>query len=89
MQTGVIKKLSAGVLKVIIQDGTHTTYADTTGYDKMLYKNIQLLIMQGNNFNDEDGLSLISDMRQFNIHFNNDTSEFDLYWKSVIRAMEK
>ena len=31
---------------------------------------------------------LISDMRQFNIHGNNETSEFDLYWKAVIRAME-
>ena len=27
-------------------------------------------------------------MRQYNIHGNNETSEFDLYWKSLIRAME-
>ena len=27
-------------------------------------------------------------MRKFNIHGNNETSEFDLYWKSLIRAME-
>ena len=27
-------------------------------------------------------------MRQYNIHGNNETSEFDLYWKSLIRAMD-
>ena len=27
-------------------------------------------------------------MRQYNIYGNNETSEFDLYWKSSIRAME-
>ena len=78
-QTGVNKKLAAGILQVMIPAGTHPTHADTTGYENMLYSNIQCLIMQGDNFNDEDKLSLISDMRQFNICGNNDTSEFGLY----------
>ena len=69
-------------------DGTHPTYADTTGSEKMLYSNIQRLMIQGDNFNDEDELSLISDMRQFNIIGKNETSKFDMYWKAVIRAME-
>ena len=33
-------------------------------------------------------MSLISDMRQYNINGNNETSEFDMYCKSLIRAME-
>ena len=44
--------------------------------------------MQGNTFNNEYELSLISDMRKFNINGNNDTSKFDLYCKSLIRVME-
>ena len=68
-------------------DGTHPTYADTTGSDKMLYRNIKRLIIQGNNFNDENDLSLISDMRQFIIGGNNETIEFDMYWKSAIILM--
>ena len=31
-QTGVNKKLAAGILQVIILDGTHSTYADTTSF---------------------------------------------------------
>ena len=54
----------------------------------MLYINIQNLITKGNNLNDEDELSLISDMRQFNICGKNETSAFDVYWKSEIRGME-
>ena len=54
----------------------------------MLYRDIKSLIIQGNTFNDEDKLRLISDMRQFNISGNNETSEFDLYWKAAIRVME-
>ena len=69
-------------------DGTHLKYSDTPGYEKMLYSDIQPLIMQGNTFNDEDESSLISDIRQFNIRGKNEISEFDLYWKTVIRAME-
>ena len=78
MQTGDNKKLVAGILQVMIPDGTHLIYADTTVSEKMLYCNIQHLIVQGDTFNDEDKLSLIYDMRQFNIHVNNDTSKFDL-----------
>ena len=44
--------------------------------------------MQGSTFNNEYELSLISDTRKYNINGNNETSEFDLYWKSLIRAME-
>ena len=87
MQTGVNKKLAAGVLQVMITDGTHPTHADTTGSEKMLYSNIQRLIIQGNTFNNEYELSLISYMLQYNIHGNNETSQFDLYWKSLIRLM--
>ena len=72
----------------MITDVTHPTHADTTGSKKIFYCDIQCLIMQGNNFNDEYELSLICDMRQYNIHGNNETSEFDMYWKSLIRAME-
>ena len=54
----------------------------------MLYRNIKLLIIQGNTFNDEYKLSLIYDMRQFNICGNNETSKFDLYWKSAIGVTE-
>ena len=53
----------------------------------MLYSNIQHLIIQGNNFNDKDELSLISYIRQCNICVNNETSKFDLYWKAAIRAI--
>ena len=69
-------------------DGTHTTYADTTGSENMLYGDIQRLIIQRNTFNDEGKLSLIDDIRQFNICGNNDTSKFDLYWKSAIGVTE-
>ena len=72
----------------MIKDVTHPTHADTTGSKKIFYCNIQRLIMQGNTFNDEYELSLISDMRQNNIHGNNETSEFDMYCKSLIRAMD-
>ena len=72
----------------MITDVTDPTHADTTGSKKIFYSNIQCLIMQGNTFNDEYDLSLISDMRQYNINGNNETSEFDLYWQSLIRAME-
>ena len=44
--------------------------------------------MQGNTFNDWYELSLFSYIRQYNIHGNNETSQFDLYWKSLIRLME-
>ena len=53
-----------------------------------LYSDIQHLIIQGNNFNGEDDLNLISDMRQFNICGKNETSDFDLYWKSSLRLMD-
>ena len=53
-QTGVNKKIDAGVLQLMIPDGTHLTYADTSGSKKMLYNYIQRLIIQGNNFNDDD-----------------------------------
>ena len=72
----------------MITDVTHPTHDDTTGSEKIFYCDIQCLIMQGITFNDEYELSLISDMRQYNIHGNNETSEFDLYWKSLIRAMD-
>ena len=72
----------------MIIDGTHPTNADTTGSEKIFYCDIQCLIMQGNTFNNEYELSLISDMRQYNIHGNNETREFNLYWKSLIRLME-
>ena len=69
-------------------DGTHPAYADTTGSEKMLYSGTQRLIIQGDTFNNEDELILISDMWLFNIHGNNETREFDLYWKAAIRAMD-
>ena len=69
-------------------DGTHPTYADTTGSKNMLHRDIQRLIMQGDNLNDEDEFSLISDMRQFNICGNNETGNFGMYWKVAIREME-
>ena len=72
----------------MMTDRTHPAYADTTGSGRMLYSNIQILIIQGNNFNDKDKLSFISDMRQFNISGNNEMSDFDLYWKSSIRLMD-
>ena len=71
-----------------MSDGTHPTYADTTGSKKMFYIYIQHLIMKDDNFNDEDDLSLISDMRRFNIRGNNETSKFHMYWKAAIRVME-
>ena len=88
MQTGVNKKLDAGVPQVMITDVTHPTHADTTGSEKIMYSNIQRLIIQGNTFNNEYELSLIYYMLQYNIHGNNETSEFDLYWKSLIRLMD-
>ena len=69
-------------------DGTHPTYYYTTGSEKILYSNIQCLIIQGDTFNDDYKLILISDMRKFNIRGNNETIEFDLYWKAVIILME-
>ena len=72
----------------MITDGTQPTHADTTGSEKIFYCNIKRLIMQGNTFNTEYELSLISYIRQYNIHGNNETSEFDLYWKSLIILME-
>ena len=63
----------------MIPYGIHPKYADATGSENMLYSDIQVLIMQGDNFNDEEDLSLIYDMRQFNICGNNETSDFDLY----------
>ena len=69
-------------------DGTHPTYSDTTGSEKMLYIDIQRLIIQGDNFNDEDKLILIYDMRKFNICGNNDTIKYYMYSKAVIRSME-
>ena len=72
----------------MMPDGTQSTYADTPGSKKILYRNIQPLIMHGYTFNDEEKLSLISDMRQFNIRGNNETSKFDMYWKAAIKAMD-
>ena len=88
LKTDVNKKIPSGILLVMIPDGTHPTYTDTTGSKKFLYSDIQRLIMQGGTFNNENKLSLISDMRQFNICVNNDTRKFYLYWKAAIRAME-
>ena len=65
----------------MIPDGAHPAYADTTGSENILYSNIQCLIIQGDTFNDEDKLSLISGMWQFYIRGNNKMSEFDMYWK--------
>ena len=72
-KTGVNNNLDDGILQGMMPDGTHLTHADTTGSEKMLYRDIQHLIMQGNTFNDEDELSLIYDMYQFNIRVNNGT----------------
>ena len=72
----------------MVPDGTHLTYSGTTGSEKMLYRYIQRLITQGNNFNDEDKLNLISDMQKFNICGNNEASKFGMYWKSAIREMD-
>ena len=58
--------------------GTHPTYADITGSKKMLYSNIQSLTIQGDTFNDEDKLSLICDMQQFDICGKNETRGFDM-----------
>ena len=62
LQNGVNKKLASSILQVMIPDGTHTTYADTTGSEKMFYINTQHLIIRSYTFNDEDELSIISDM---------------------------
>ena len=62
-QTGVNKNLSAGILQVMMPDVTHLEYSYTTGSEKIMYINIQSLIIQGNTFNDEDKLSLIYYMR--------------------------
>ena len=40
-----------------------------------------LLYVSSETFNDEYELSLISDIQNFNICGNNETSEFDLYCK--------
>ena len=72
----------------MITNGTQPTHADTTGSEKIFYCDIKRLIMQGNTLNKEYELSLISYMRQYNINGNNETSEFDLYWKSLIILME-
>ena len=87
-QTDVNKNIAAGIIRVMIPDGKHPTYTDTTGSEKILYNNIQRSIIQGNTFNDEDKLSLISYMRQFNIRCNNETRKFDMYRKAAIIAME-
>ena len=55
-QTSVNKKLASDILQVIIPDITHPAYADTTSSEKMLYSDIQNLIIQGDTFNDEDEL---------------------------------
>ena len=36
LQTGVNKKLAAGILQIIITYETHPTYYDTTGPEKVL-----------------------------------------------------
>ena len=61
--TGVNKNLDAGILQVMMPDVTNLAYSDTTGSEKIMYSNIQSLIIQGNTFNDEDELSLIYYMR--------------------------
>ena len=38
----------------MMPDETHPTHADTTGYENILYRDIQRLIMQGNTLNDKD-----------------------------------
>ena len=63
----------------MVPDETHLTYSGTIGSEKMLYIDIKCLIMQGDNFNNEEEFSLISYMRQFNIRGNNETSEFGIY----------
>ena len=62
----------------MIPDGAHPAYADTTGSENILYSNIQCLIIQGDTFNDEDKLSLICDMQQFDICGKNETRGFDM-----------
>ena len=84
LQTGVNKNLSSIIIQVIIPDRTHPEYADTTGSDNMFYSNTQLLIIQGDNFNDEDELSLISDMRRYNICGNNERANL-----SVLESSDK
>ena len=58
-------KLAADILQVMMPDGTHPTYSDTTGSEKTLYINIQRLITQCDTLNDEEELSLISDIRHW------------------------
>ena len=50
--------------------------------------NIQCLIIQGNTFNYEDELSLISDILKFNILDYHETSKFYLYGKAAIISVE-
>ena len=88
LQTSVNKKLDTDILQLMMPDGTHPTYADTTGSEKMLYRDIQRLIIQVDTFNDEDELSHIYDMQQFNICGNNETRNVDMYWKAATRKME-
>ena len=85
-KTGVNKNISAGILQVMKPDRTHLAHADTTGLEKMLYINIKRLIFQGNNFNGEDELSLISDMQKFHICGKMRQATFDIYQKAAIRA---
>ena len=88
MQTGVKKNIAAGILQVMITEGTHPAYADTTGSKNILNSYIKFLIIQGDTFNYEEELSFIYDMLKFIFFGKNETSEFDIYWKVVIRAME-
>ena len=44
-KTGVNKKLAAGILQLIMPDGTYPAYSDTTGSEKMSYIDIQHLII--------------------------------------------
>ena len=53
-QTGVNKKIDSGILQLMMPDRTHLTHYDTAGSKKMLYSDIQHLMIQGDNFNGED-----------------------------------
>ena len=44
-QTDVNKNLAVGILQVIILDGTHLAHSGTTVFEKMLYRDIQQLII--------------------------------------------
>ena len=72
----------------MIPYGTHPAYADTIGSNNILNSYIKCLIIQVDTFNYEEELSFIYDMLKFIFFGKNETSEFDIYWKVVIRAME-